>query len=283
MTAFTLFLSQYLNEAMLDSLRNTEHIAPVCNMGGYQSLTCFIDYQYDTLYEQKENQDFLKAIKAEENGGEEKFKIIYEGFFAFAFMWSFCATAIEDRNAFSNSIKGMQKHNKFPDKGSCFDYYYDPREMAFKPWDDIVGKYEPDFEELFANIVVPTAETQRQGHIIDIHRKKLKGVLYIGNSGTGKTTVIKDYITRLDPENWSSAAINFNNYTDSLTLQTVIYANVDKRTGKIYGPAGGKKLVFFIDDLNMPKVDNFGSQPPICLVRQIIDYGITYNRDALEE
>lgn len=33
----------------------------------------------------------------------------------------------------------------------------------------------------------------------------------------------------------------------------------------------------------MPTVDNFGTQSPLCLIRQIIDYGIIFDRDHLEE
>lgn len=33
----------------------------------------------------------------------------------------------------------------------------------------------------------------------------------------------------------------------------------------------------------MPYVDKYGTQSPICLIRQIIDYGIIYDRDHLEE
>jgi dynein heavy chain len=32
-------------------------------------------------------------------------------------------------------------------------------------------------------------------------------------------------------------------------------------------PDSGKKAVFFIDDLNMPKKDKFFSQPPLELLR----------------
>ena len=38
-----------------------------------------------------------------------------------------------------------------------------------------------------------------------------------------------------------------------------------------------------MDDLNMPYLDVFGTQSPICLVRQIIDYGVVYDREHLEE
>jgi dynein heavy chain len=38
-----------------------------------------------------------------------------------------------------------------------------------------------------------------------------------------------------------------------------------------------------MDDLNMPYVDQYGTQSPICLVRQIIDHGIVYDREHLDE
>lgn len=116
-----------------------------------------------------------------------------------------------------------------------------------------------------------------------MHIKAKKGVLYVGSAGTGKTTNIKDYFSTLDNEYTLSSSINFNSYTDSKALQTVIEANVDKRAGRTFGPPPNKILIFFMDDLNMPYVDKYGTQSPICLVRQIIDYGIIYDRDHLEE
>jgi len=61
--------------------------------------------------------------------------------------------------------------------------------------------------------------------------------------------------------------MNMNSYTDSKSLQIVIESNVDKRMGKIFGPPTGKILMFFMDDLNMPKVDTYGTESPICLIR----------------
>jgi dynein heavy chain len=53
--------------------------------------------------------------------------------------------------------------------------------------------------------------------------------------------------------------MNMNSYTDSRALQAVIESNVDKRMGKIFGPPSGKILMFFMDDLNMPKLDKYGT------------------------
>lgn len=106
---------------------------------------------------------------------------------------------------------------------------------------------------------MPTAETNRQKFLIDVHRKTRKGLLYVGFAGTGKTTIIKDYFNAVDKEITVCSSMNMNSYTDSKALQTVIESNVDKRMGKIFGPPSGKILMFFMDDLNMPKLDKYGT------------------------
>lgn len=52
---------------------------------------------------------------------------------------------------------------------------------------------------------------------------------------------------------------------------------MEKRTKGEFVPTGGKRLLCFLDDLNMPAVDLFGSQPPLELLRLWIDYGFWYD------
>lgn len=40
-------------------------------------------------------------------------------------------------------------------------------------------------------------------------------------------------------------------------------------------------MILFADDLNMPKLDTYGSQPPIELLRQFVDFHGLYDREKL--
>ena len=66
--------------------------------------------------------------------------------------------------------------------------------------------------------------------------------------------------------------------TSSNQVQDIIESRVEKRTKGVYVPLGGKKLITFMDDFNMPAKDTFGSQPPLELMRLWLDYGFWYDR-----
>lgn len=61
-------------------------------------------------------------------------------------------------------------------------------------------------------------------------------------------------------------------------VQDIVESRVEKRTKGVYVPIGGKKLLTFMDDFNMPAKDTFGSQPPLELIKLWIDYGFWYDR-----
>ena len=48
---------------------------------------------------------------------------------------------------------------------------------------------------------------------------------------------------------------------------------LEKKSGVRYGPPGSRRLVYFVDDMNMPFVDKYDTQSAIELMRQKIDYG----------
>lgn len=65
--------------------------------------------------------------------------------------------------------------------------------------------------------------------------------------------------------------------TTTNNIQTIVESRVEKRFKGVFVPPGGKRLLWFLDDLNMPAHDLFGSQPPLELLRLWIDYGFWYD------
>lgn len=73
--------------------------------------------------------------------------------------------------------------------------------------------------------------------------------------------------------------INFSSRTTSMDLQANIEDNIDKRSGRIFGPKIlGRSLIIFIDDLHMPKVDTYGTQQPIALLKFFVEKNYIYER-----
>lgn len=55
-------------------------------------------------------------------------------------------------------------------------------------------------------------------------------------------------------------------------LQKVLEKPLEKKSGRNFGPPGNKTMVYFVDDMNMPEVDRYGSVQPHTLIRQFMDY-----------
>ena len=101
-----------------------------------------------------------------------------------------------------------------------------------------------------------------------------------GGAGTGKTVLINDKLNSLS-EDWVVSNAPFNFYTTSEMLQIVLEKPLEKKAGRNYGPPGAKRLIYFIDDMNMPEVDAYGTVQPHTLLRQHLDYKHWYDRQKL--
>merc|ERR1719228_2801944 len=66
-----------------------------------------------------------------------------------------------------------------------------------------------------------------------------------------------------------------------MMLQGILEKTVGEKAGRNFGPPGSKKLIYFIDDMNMPEVDTYGTVQPHTLIRQHMDYSHWYDRTKL--
>lgn len=102
----------------------------------------------------------------------------------------------------------------------------------------------------------------------------------MGETGVGKSVISKNFLSN-SPDSLLSAFINFSGKTSTANLVDAIEGNLGQVRKDMLKPKAGKKMVFLIDDVNMPQLDRYFSQPPCELLRQIIDQGGYYDVDKL--
>uniref|UniRef100_A0A8C3IXY3 Dynein axonemal heavy chain 6 n=1 Tax=Chrysemys picta bellii TaxID=8478 RepID=A0A8C3IXY3_CHRPI len=94
-----------------------------------------------------------------------------------------------------------------------------------------------------------------------------------------KSVVARGLLNRIQEEaGYVPVYLNFSAQTSSARTQEIIESKLEKKRKNILG---NKRVVIFVDDLNMPKLDRYGSQPPIELLRQYQDFGGFYDREKL--
>ncbi|XP_077418136.1 dynein axonemal heavy chain 10-like isoform X1 [Vanacampus margaritifer] len=161
---------------------------------------------------------------------------------------------------------------------TLYDFHFDNTKQKWVAWTSLVSKYSHNLEMKFADILVPTVDTTRTSWILEQMVKIKRSVLLVGDSGTSKTATISNFLKHLSGDSNITLTINLSSRTTSMDLQRNLEANVEKRTKEIYGPPMGKRLLVYIDDMNMPKVDSYGTQQPIALLKLLLDRGGIYDR-----
>lgn len=184
---------------------------------------------------------------------------------------------VDHRADFSKWFQQEFKFVKFPQGGSVFDFYIDTETKRLVPWAEKVPKFDLDPDLPLQATIVHTSETIRIKYFVDMLMDKGHPLMLVGTAGSGKTVLIGDKLAYL-PESHIVCKIPFNFYTTSEMLQRAMEKPLEKKAGRNFGPPGNKKLVYFIDDMNMPEVDAYGTVQPHTLIRQHMDYGHWYDR-----
>jgi dynein heavy chain, axonemal len=200
-----------------------------------------------------------------------------EKLYIFSLVWSMggCIT-MEDREKFNQFITQVSQTLLPP---NLYDNFYDPSSLNLDLWEKKVPAYEPPADKKFASILVPTVDTTRYSWLLNALLQNKRPVMFCGDSGTAKTVTVFSAFRQLDPEAYMFLSVNFSSRTTSKNFQDVVEENIDKKSLKSYGPKVlGKKMILFIDDLNMPVIDKYGTQQPNALLKFLVEKNQLYQR-----
>lgn len=255
---------KYMDKTLQFRRESCSELVPVHDISAVRSFSNLFD-----ALATKEN-----GVDPEDNEGYHR---MLELWYLFCIIWSLGASVTdESRKKFDMFLRELE--GQFPSKDTVYEYAVDKATKTWVPWEDRLAagwRYNPSLP--FYKIFVPTLDTIRNEFVLSALVNKNVPTLLVGDVGTGKTSMIHSILNN-QSDSKSVLFANMSAQTTSNALQGIIESKVEKRTKNVFVPIGGKNLIAFIDDFNMPMKDTFGSQPPLELLRHWIDYGFFYDR-----
>ncbi|KAK8888171.1 hypothetical protein M9Y10_039235 [Tritrichomonas musculus] len=192
----------------------------------------------------------------------------------FCIIWSIGAmTNGPDRPKFDQHLRELMNKAgyQFPATETVFDYCVEEKEWV--KWSD---KLPEKLEASGSDMIVQTVETTRHQYVINKLVMNGISVLVSGVTGSGKTVTLQQYLqsdATLVPN-----PMTFSAQTTANGVQDLIDSKYDRRSQGVFGPPVDHRAIIFVDDINMPRKEQYGAQPPIELLRQLLSQGGWYDR-----
>lgn len=209
----------------------------------------------------------------------EKYWELAERIFIFSFMWAIGGSLDEKGRITVDAI--IRKYcSSFPPHSTIFDFVSNNDKDEWITWEDKMIPYSPAPNSSYNEIFVHTVDIIRVKSIIQNLIKANSNPFIIGMTGTGKSSIVNKMIFKTIDSKYQCIDINLSYGVLPLTLQQLIEYNFEKRNNKLFPPSN-KKAICFIEDLNLPRKDQFGCQTIVEMLRQCVELDGWYGVDQL--
>nr|XP_029134611.1 dynein heavy chain 6, axonemal [Labrus bergylta] len=203
--------------------------------------------------------------------------------FIFCYLWAVGGNlTCSHWDSFDTFVREQFEDNsnaKLPKCGTLWGVYMNFNHKWLESWEKVIPSFKYNKEQPFFEMLVPTTDTVRYGYLMEKLLSVQRSVLFTGETGVGKSVLARGLLNSIQEKaGYLPVFINFSAQTSSARTQEIIESKLEKKRKNLLGAPGNKKLVVFVDDLNMPKLDSYGSQPPIELLRQFQDFSGFYDR-----
>ena len=209
------------------------------------------------------------------------------GLFIFSLIWSIGITSNSDgRERWDSYLRFEMDANNFenplPEQGLIYDYIFDEDKHQWILWTELSPEFKWNPKLNFSEINVPTKDTTRYTHLLNMLVLNNKHVLVTGPTGTGKSVNVQRHLQNGMSDKYIPLMFTFSAQTSANQTQDIIDGKTEKRRKGVYGAPVGRRFIIFIDDVNMPQREIFFAQPPIEILRQLLCAGGWYDRTSLE-
>lgn len=134
----------------------------------------------------------------------------------------------------------LNRGQLFPEKMLFMDYRFDGNENWW-PWlksDD----FSAPVDSPLSVAMVPTKETSIATHWLHETVTAGVGIVLMGDRGTGKTKIIRNFLNNLPKEKYLHNTVNLSANMRAQQLQETIMLKLDRRRKGVFGPPVGKSV-----------------------------------------
>eukprot|EP00873_Tetraselmis_striata_P045243 jgi/Tetstr1/465507/TSEL_010176.t1 len=223
---------------------------------------------------------------ASEAAGDDAVKDSLGRIFMFAYVWglggSLDYSIHDDFDGFVRDT--LAEVSPFPGGGLVYDYHVDFTKLpaGLKHWDSAIPAFTYSATTPYFDMLVPTIDTTRYGYLLELCLDVNRSVLFTGVTGVGKSAIAVSALEGLrERKDIVPHTISFSAQTAAADTQLLIEQKLEKKRKTRLGAPVNKKVVFFVDDVNMPARETYGAQPPVELLRQFQDFRGFYDRKKL--